>query len=77
MAERLKGGDAATPHKIVETDYENIKLSRDQFEAKYKKKREIEAKLKLEEARLIELAKKEEEELENIGQEDNQKQTEE
>lgn len=70
MADKLKGGDAAVPHKVMETDHENIRLSRDQFEAKYRKKREIDAKLKLEEARLIELASKEQSDLEKAGQED-------
>lgn len=78
MLEKLKGSsESATPHKIMETDHENIKLSRDQFEMKYRKKREIEAKLKLEEKRLIELAEKEQAELEKVGQEDNEKQAEE
>lgn len=73
MLDKLKGNtDAATPHIVMETDHENLRLSRDQFEAKYRKKREIAAKLKLEEARLVELAKKEQEELEKVGAEDNE-----
>lgn len=70
MADKLKGTQAAAPHVIMESDFENIKLSRDQFEAKYRKKKEIAAKLKLEEARLIELAEKEQADLEKVGAED-------
>lgn len=71
VSEKMKGSEtSATPHKIVETDKENINLSRDQFIAKYRKKDEIEAKLKLEKARLEELAREEEKELEKLGQED-------
>lgn len=54
----------------VETDHENIRLTRDQFEAKYKKKAEIKEKLRLEKERLEALAEQEEKELENIGAKD-------
>lgn len=57
----------------VETDHENLKLSRDQFELKYRKKAEIKAKLALEKARLEELAEQEEKELEAVGSQDNNK----
>ncbi len=70
MSESMKGKTAATPHEIMETDHENLHLSRDAFEAKYRKKKEIKAKLELEKIRLEELAKQEEKELEKIGQED-------
>lgn len=80
MSEKLKGS-VAVPHEIVETDHENINLSRDAFTAKYRKKAEIKAKLALEKERLEELAREEEKALEQIGQEDNaqsvQKETEE
>lgn len=70
MSEKLKGQTAATPHEIVETDHDNLHISRDVFVAKYRKKAEIKAKLKLEQIRLEELARKEEEELEKVGRED-------
>ncbi len=54
----------------VETDHENIRLTRDQFEAKYKKKAEIKEKLKIEKERLEALAEQEEKELEKIGAQD-------
>lgn len=71
VSEKMKGQTAVTPHEIVETDHENIKLSKDAFIAKYRKKAEIKAKLKIEQARLEELAEQEEKELEKLGQEDN------
>lgn len=71
VSEKLKGNaTSATPHEIVETDHENIKLSRDQFVAKYRKKKEIKAKLELEKQRLEALAEEEEKALEKAGQED-------
>lgn len=71
VSEQIKGNPtSATPHEIVETDKDNINLSRDQFEAKYRKKREIKAKLELERIRLEELARQEEEDLIKAGQED-------
>lgn len=71
ISEKMKSGaTAATPHEIVETDHDNLHLSRDQFETKYRKKREIKAKLELEKIRLEELASLEEQELEKVGQQD-------
>lgn len=65
MVETLKSKEAALPPvEIVETDHENIKLSRDQFEEKYRKKRELKARLELEKIRI-------EKELETEGSEDN------
>jgi len=64
---------SATPHEVMETDLENINLSRDQFVAKYRKKAEIKAKLAAEKARLEALAEQEEKELIKAGQEDNVK----
>lgn len=58
------------PLKRRETDHENLRLSRDQFEAKYRKKDEIDAKLSLERARLEEESKKEVAALEKAGSED-------
>lgn len=68
--EKLKGDKAATPHEIMETDKDNINLSRDQFESKYRKKKEISAKLAAEKARLELEADEEIKALENIGLED-------
>lgn len=71
VSEKLKGNStSATPHKIVETDHENLRLTKEQFIAKYAKKAEIERKLELEKARLEELAREEEKALEKVGQED-------
>lgn len=72
IAEKLKSGTAtsATPHEVVETDHENLHLSRDQFLAKYRKKAEIKAKVALEKSRLEELARQEELDLIKAGQED-------
>lgn len=70
VSEKLKGQTSATPHEIVETDYDNLHLSRDQFDAKYRKKKEIKAKLELEKQRLESLAAEEEKALEKVGQED-------
>lgn len=58
--------------KIMDTDHENIKLSRDAFEAKYRRKAEIEKKVELERIRLEEIAANEEKELEKIGAQDNE-----
>ena len=68
-SEKLNEKKAAVVDRM-ETDHENLHLSRDQFEAKYRKKKEIAAKLKLEQNRLEEEARKEEEELAKIGKED-------
>lgn len=71
IAEKLKGDTAAVPKNIMETDHDNINLSRDQFVLKYRKKAEIERKLELEKQRLEELAAQEEADLIKAGQEDN------
>ena len=71
ILEKLQGNKVAVPMEIMESDPENLFLSRDQFEAKYRKKAEIKAKLLAEKARLEEEADKELEALQNIGAEDN------
>lgn len=71
VSEQLKGKTAATPHEIMDTDHDNLNLTRDQFEAKYRKKKEIKAKLELEKVRLEQLATKEEADLVKAGQENN------
>lgn len=71
ISEKLKSGStSATPHEVVETDHDNLHISRDQFVAKYRKKKEIAAKLEVEKQRLEELAREEEKQLEKLGQED-------
>ncbi len=71
--EKMQGNKVAVPHKIRETDHENIRLSRDAFEAKYRKIDEIEAKTAAFKAEQIGLAAKEMEALENMGKEDNKR----
>ena len=71
VSEKLKGNQAATPHEVVETDHENLNLSKEAFILKYRKKAEIKAKLKIEQARLEELAEQEEKALIEAGQKDN------
>ena len=71
IKDKLAGQTAATPHKIVETDHENIRLSRDEFVLKYRKKAEIEAKLELEKKRLEEEAENEMKKLAEEGMKDN------
>lgn len=73
VQEKLAGNKPAVPIEIMETDHENITLTRDQFEAKYRKKKEIKAKLAAEKIRLEEEALAEQEALEKIGAEDNKK----
>lgn len=73
ISEKLKGQTSATPHEVVETDHDNLKLSKEQFIAKYRKKAEIKAKLKAEQARLEAEAAAEEKALIEAGQEDNVK----
>ena len=70
VSEKLKGSTAATPHEIMETNHDNLKMSYAQHIAFYRKKKEIKAKVLLEQQRLEELAKKEEEDLIKAGQED-------
>lgn len=53
--------------KRMATDFENIRLSKDQHIAKYRKKKEIAAKLELEKQRLEELAEKEVKDLAAAG----------
>ena len=67
----LAGRTAAKPHKIVETDHENITLSKEQFILKYRKKAEIEAKLEAQRLELEEAAEAEMKALEMAGKEDN------
>jgi hypothetical protein len=62
---------AATPHKIVATDHENLTLSRDAFILKYRKKAEIEAKLEAQRLELEAAAEAEIAALEKAGNEDN------
>lgn len=52
VSEKMKAQQELPPIKKVETDFNNINLSRDQFEEKYRKKKEIEGKLALEKLRL-------------------------
>ncbi len=68
--EKLQGNKAAVPMEIMETNFDNIKMSYDQHIAFYRKKKEIKAKLELERVRLEEEAAKEQEALENVGAED-------
>ncbi len=70
LKDKVGGQTSATPHEIVETDHENINLSKDQFILKYRKKAEIKAKLELERQRLEALAAQEEADLIKAGQED-------
>ncbi len=71
VSDKMKGSNtAATPHEIVEKDHDNLHLSKDAFIAKYRKKKEIKAKLELERIRLEELAREEEKTLEQVGKED-------
>lgn len=51
-AEKMKAQKELPEVEKVETDHENLHLSRDEFEAKYRKKKEIKSKLKIEQARL-------------------------
>lgn len=67
--EKLQGNKSTTPVDIQETDHENLNLSRDQFEAKYRKKAQIKEKLIAEKIRLEEEALREEQELETLGRE--------
>lgn len=71
IKEKLATQTSAKPHKIMETNFDNINMSRDQHILHYRKKEEIEAKLELEKKRLEELALEEEKALENAGNEDN------
>lgn len=68
-AEKL-ASNAAKPVKRRETDHDNLRISRDQFVAKYRKKDEIAAKLELQRIEMEEAAGKEQEALEKIGAQD-------
>ena len=71
IKEKMQSQTSAKPHKVMETDHENINLSRDQFVLKYRKKAEIEAKLELQRKELEAQAEAELNALETAGNEDN------
>lgn len=71
IKEKLQGQTSAKPTKIVETDHNNLNISRDEFILKYRKKAEIDAKLELQRKELEAAAEQEMKDLEKVGTEDN------
>lgn len=52
VSEKMKAEKELPEVKKVKTDFNNINLSKDEFEAKYRKERELEARMEVEKVRI-------------------------